>query len=73
MNVSSVRIVRRETTYDRRERLSTPRPFSEVLIVADGRHYCTRLFHTVDDSPHARAAQTQDFLRRQAAAGRTNN
>lgn len=65
VNVSSVRIVRRTTTYDRQERLEKPREFSEVLIVADGRHFCTRLFHTLDDSPHARAAQMQDFIRRQ--------
>lgn len=65
VTVTSCQIVQRVTNLDRRERLDKPRPFSEVLIVADGRPYCTRLFHTIDNSPHARAAQIQDFLRRQ--------
>lgn len=45
-----------------------PFPFADVFITAAGRHYYSRLFHTLDDSPHARAAQAQDFLRRQNRA-----
>ena len=65
--VKNVRIERRG---------SETHPFSEVFITtgseafaadanATDRVYYTRLFHTLDDSPHARAAQAQDFLRRQ--------
>lgn len=69
--VTGVRIVQRTTFRDRREVLKAARPFSEVFIAtADGGHYYTRLFHTLADSPHARAAQTQDFLRRMEAADR---
>lgn len=70
VEVTSVRIIQKTTNYDRKERLSTPRPFSEVLITADGKHYCTRLFHVISNDAHARAAQTQDFLRRMGAASR---
>jgi hypothetical protein len=46
-------------------------PFSEVFITTtDGRHFYTRLFHTIDDSPHARAFEAQAFRRRLEAAER---
>jgi hypothetical protein len=42
-------------------------PFAEVFIVTeDGREYYTRLFHTLANDSHARAAQAQDFLKRMA-------
>ncbi len=49
---------------------SETHPFSEVFITAAGRHYCTRLFHPLDDTPFAREDQAQGFLRRLAAAAR---
>lgn len=70
-DIESVRITRRETNWTganlgtKAEWHPDARPFSEVFIVAAGRSYYTRRFHTLDDSPHARAAQVQDFLRRQ--------
>lgn len=70
MVVTEVRIVQRTTNYDRKERLDKPRPFSEVFITADGRTYYSRLFHVLSNDAHARAAQTQDFLRRMGAASR---
>lgn len=45
-------------------------PFSEVLytFTEDGkeRHALTRLFYSLSDTPHARAAEAQAFLQRQA-------
>lgn len=45
-------------------------PFCEVLFefIRDGRqqHALTRYWHSIDDSPHMRAAEVQQFLRRQA-------
>ena len=45
-------------------------PFAEVLYTfkRDGvpMHALTRLFHPLDDSPHARAFQAQTFMTRQA-------
>lgn len=67
-DITKIRIVRRFTNWDGKNWHQDPRPFSEVLITACGVPYCTRLFHTIDDSPHARAAQAQDFLRRQNRA-----
>lgn len=64
-DVESVRIERRETNWDKGVWHEKPHPFSDVFIVARGVNYYSRLFHTLDDSPHARAAQVQDFLRRQ--------
>lgn len=70
-DIESVRIVRRSTNWTganhgaRAERHTDAHPFSDVFIVAAGRCYYSRLFHTLDDSPHARSAQAQDFLRRQ--------
>lgn len=52
---------------EQRERGAPPsiQRFSEVFITQDGRTFYTRLFHQLDNSPHARAAQLQDFVRRQ--------
>lgn len=66
MNVTSVRIERRGGF-----EVGVDHPFSEVFIIADGKHYCTRLFHTVDDSPFARAEQAEQFKRRIAAGERS--
>lgn len=66
-DITEIRITRRTTIHDRTELLTTPRPYSEVHITARGETYYTRLFHTLDDSGHAREAQAQDFLRRQNA------
>jgi len=66
MNVTSVRIERRGGYM-----VDVDRPFSEVFIVADGKHYCTRLFHTVDDTAFARAEQAEQFKRRIAAGERS--
>lgn len=68
-DIQSIRIVPRSTHWDRRNFHEAAHPFVDVFIVAKGRHYYTRLFHTLDDSPHARAAQVQDFLRRAARYG----
>lgn len=40
-------------------------PFSDIFITHEGRRYYTRLPFPLTDTPHARAAQAQDFLRRQ--------
>jgi DNA-directed RNA polymerase beta subunit len=66
-DIESVRITRCVTHYDGKEYHSDARPFSDVFIVAAGRTYYSRLFHTLDDSLHARAAQAQAFLKRQNA------
>lgn len=42
------------------------KPFSEILIEHEGRHYCSHVWWILDDDGHARAAQIQDFHRRQA-------
>lgn len=74
-DIESVRIVQRSTNWTganlgtKSEWHADGRPFSEVFIVAAGRSYYSRLFHTLDNSPHACAAQTQDFLRRQNRKG----
>ena len=57
----TVRIEQRERVIDGKQC-----PFSEVFVMQGGRSFYSRLWHTIDDSPHARAAQAQDFLRRQA-------
>ena len=53
-----------------RLREGVPHPFAEITyeFKRDGvpTTALTRLFHPLDDTPHARAAQAQDFLRRQA-------
>lgn len=70
-DIETVRIIRRSTNWTganhgaKAERHTDAHPFSEVFIFAAGRSYYTRLFHTIDDSSHARSAQVQDFLRRQ--------
>lgn len=70
-DVTDVRIVQRTTFMDRKAVCKDARPYSEVFITtADGARYYTRLFHVIDNSPHARAAQIQDFYRRMAAADR---
>jgi len=58
---SNVRIERRDRIGDDGKHY----PFSEIFITHNDQVYCTRLFYPLDDSPHARAAQFQDFLRRQ--------
>lgn len=64
-DITEIRIVSRFTHFDRREWHADARPFSEVFIVALGQSYFSRVFFKIDDSPHARAAQKQEFLRRQ--------
>lgn len=70
-DITEVRIVARTTNWSganlgtAAQRHEDARPFSEVFIVAKGQTYYSRLFHTLDNSPHAKAAQAQDFLRRQ--------
>lgn len=64
-DIESVRIVRRETHFDNMIFWADARPFSEIFIVANGQHYFSRVFYALDNSPHAIAAQKQDFLRRQ--------
>lgn len=69
--VTSVRIEHRSTHFDRQQYHADARPFADVFITtADGAHYYTRLFHPLDDSPHARAAQAEAFKQRMAAADR---
>ena len=45
------------------------RPFTEVLLRHwdgyEAKHFLTRLWYVVDDSPHARGAQVQAFKMRQ--------
>lgn len=64
-DIESIRIVPRETHYDNKTYWAVARPFSEIFIVANGQHYFSRVFYRLDNSPHAIAAQKQDFLRRQ--------
>lgn len=65
IEVTKVEIMRRET--------KPGHPFSEVFIeyTEDGapRTSYSRLFHTLDDNAHARAAQTQAFLQRKKMHG----
>lgn len=69
--VTSVRIVRRETHFDRQIYHADARPFSDIFITtADGGQYYSRVFYALDDSPHARAAEAEAFKRRMAAADR---
>ena len=67
--IVEVRIVRRTTHQDG----NTIRPhayaFSEILMTsADGRHYCSRTWEEIADSPFARAHQVEQFKRRMAAS-----
>lgn len=66
VEVTGIKITQHTTHWDRREWHADLRPFSEIKITtADGRHYLSRVPWAVPDSPHTRAAQLQDFLRRQ--------
>lgn len=56
--MTEVRIKRRENEANK--------PFSEIFIEHDGRHFYSRVWWSLDDTAQARAAQLQDFLRRQA-------
>lgn len=67
-DVATCTITRRFTHYDRQQWHADARPFSEISIVlTDGTPYLSRVFYPLDDTPHARAAQIQDFLKRQNA------
>jgi len=66
MNVENVKIERRGGF-----EIGVDHPFSEVFITADSKHYCTRLFHTVDDTAFARAEQAEQFKRRIASGERS--
>jgi hypothetical protein len=59
--VEDVRIERRE--------IVPGRPFAEVFIrTLEGEHYYSRLWHPIEDGPHARAHQVQLFFERMKAA-----
>jgi hypothetical protein len=65
IEVTKVEIVRRE--------IKRSHPFSEVFIDytedRELRSSYSRLFYALDDTPHARAAQTQAFLQRKRTHG----
>lgn len=67
MNVESVRIVFRNNKAD------NPRAFSEIFIVADGEHYYSRTWDTIEDSPYQREHQKTAFLKRQAMYDRAKS
>jgi hypothetical protein len=39
-------------------------PFSDVLLTEGTRHFLTRYWYPLSDTPHARAAEVQAFLDR---------
>lgn len=39
-------------------------PFSEVLYTYQGHHALTRYWYVVSDTPHARANEAQQFVKR---------
>lgn len=72
LKVTSCRIVRRTTRYDRLTMRDREYEFSEVFIeTADGRHFYSRTWDVLPDTAHERASQVAAFERRMEAAERT--
>ena len=64
-------IVRRTTNYDRDMIRPKLYAFSEILMTDSlGRHYCSRTWDELKDSPFARAHQIAEFKKRWEAAER---
>ncbi len=58
-------IVRRTTAYDRGVVRPQLYAFSEILMTdANGRHYCSRTWDELKDSPFARGHQIAEFKKR---------
>lgn len=63
--IKECRIVQRTTCYDRDVIRPKEYAFSEILMTdVHGQQYCSRTWDKLDDSPHARAHQVEQFKKR---------
>jgi len=66
-------IVRRTTHMDKDVVRPQAYAFSEILMTdSEGRHYCSRTWDELKDSPFARAHQIEEFKKRWRMNGRAD-